>query len=518
MTETGSIMGTAQYLSPEQAQGHAVSAPSDLYSVGIVLYEMLTGRVPFDGESPVSIALKHVSEAPVPPSHLNTAIPSALEQVVLWSLNKDQADRPTDADQFIMALEQVRDSLAASPGEITASMRAITSGGSLVPAGGYPPTGVLPAGAALGAYGTGSSLAFDGDRVDKKYDGEDRKGSRGPGIWPWLVGLLVVLLIGGGVAAYVLTRPKKVSMPIVVGQTLQSAQASITNAGLTPNVIYETSSRPQNLVIAQAPLGGARVKSGTEVTLTVSNGPGTATVPAVQQLSQAAATKELEQAGLKVRNVVLESSPTIPAGQATRTEPSEGATVGRGQNVILFISSGLAVPGVVGDQLGQAQAALTQFNVTVVDQTTTTASAGTVLAQKPAEGEAVGADGRVTLTVAQAPTTVKIPRVVGFASAAAVNTLVSDGLSVVQVDKIVRHPSLDGLVVEQSPGSNHTVKKGTTITIYVGQPAAGTSGTTTTPNTTTTSTQTTTTYSATTPTTTPSTSTPSTSTPSTTTP
>src|SRR5580704_18027161 len=128
MTETGSIMGTAPYLSPEQAQGHAVSAPSDLYSVGIVLYEMLTGRVPFDGESPVSIALKHVSEAPIPPSQFNPEIPSALEQVVLWSLNKDPADRPADADQFIMALEQVREALSAPAGEVTASMRALATG------------------------------------------------------------------------------------------------------------------------------------------------------------------------------------------------------------------------------------------------------------------------------------------------------------------------------------------------------------------------------------------------------
>src|ERR1700753_3584949 len=108
MTETGSIMGTAQYLSPEQAQGHAVSAGSDLYSVAVVLYEMLTGRVPFDGESAVTIALKHVSEAPVPPSAINPAVPPELEQVVMWALNKNPADRPTDADQFINALEAAR--------------------------------------------------------------------------------------------------------------------------------------------------------------------------------------------------------------------------------------------------------------------------------------------------------------------------------------------------------------------------------------------------------------------------
>src|SRR5262249_30302522 len=97
MTETGSIMGTAQYLSPEQAQGHAVSASSDLYSVAVVLYELLTGQVPFDGEAAVTIALKHVSEAPRAVSQLNREVPPELEQVVMWALNKDPADRPTDA-------------------------------------------------------------------------------------------------------------------------------------------------------------------------------------------------------------------------------------------------------------------------------------------------------------------------------------------------------------------------------------------------------------------------------------
>jgi beta-lactam-binding protein with PASTA domain/predicted Ser/Thr protein kinase len=509
MTETGSIMGTAQYLSPEQAQGHAVSAPSDLYSVGIVLYEMLTGRVPFDGESPVSIALKHVSEAPMPPSQLNTAIPSALEQVVLWSLNKDQADRPADADQFIMALEQVRDSLAASSGEITASMRALSSGGGLVPVGGYPQASVLPSAEAAGAYGASSQLAFDGDRLNK-YDDDDPKDPGGPGIWPWIVGLLVVLVIGGGAAAYLLTRPKQVRMPVVVGLTLTTAQNAVQNAGFTLNVIYETSPKPQYRVINQSPLGGVQAKSGSTATLTVSNGPGTSTVPTVQQLTQAVATQELKQTGLKVSHVVLESSGTIPQGQVTRTEPGAGTTVGRGSSVILFVSSGLAVPSVVGDSIGQAEAALTQFKIAQVPQTTTGSTAGTVLDQDPAAGQTVGPDGTVTLTVAQAPTTVKIPRVVGFPSSAAVSTLVGDGLSVVQVPTTVRNPASVGVVVSQSPGSNHVVKKGTTITIMVGQAAAVSQ---TTPTVTTTP-QTSTTFTATSPTTTPaSATTPSTTTP-----
>src|SRR2546421_1448429 len=130
MTETGSIMGTAQYLSPEQAQGHAVSASSHLYSVGVVLYEMLTGRVPFDAEAAVTIALKHVSEAPAAPTRMNPGIPPELEQVVLWTLNKNPADRPPDADELIRSPEAAKAAiLTGTSGERTASMAALAGVG-----------------------------------------------------------------------------------------------------------------------------------------------------------------------------------------------------------------------------------------------------------------------------------------------------------------------------------------------------------------------------------------------------
>ena len=199
MTETGSIMGTAQYLSPEQAQGHAVSAPSDLYSVGIVLYEMLTGRVPFDAESAVTIALKHVSEGPIPPRQINPAVPPGLEQVVMWSLNKNPGDRPADADEFIAALEQVRESLlAGGTGEVTANMAIVPAGMAAV--GGPPPAALLPTAEGLGAAYRGCRSADQrgGPGPDEPGEHRDDNGGRNLAL---ARGFLILLLLAGGATA-----------------------------------------------------------------------------------------------------------------------------------------------------------------------------------------------------------------------------------------------------------------------------------------------------------------------------
>ena len=470
MTETGSIMGTAQYLSPEQAQGHAVSAPSDLYSVGVVLYEMLTGRVPFDGESPVSIALKHVSEAPTPPSQLNPDIPSALEQVVLWSLNKDPADRPADADQFILALEQVREALA-SP-EVTASMRALT-------AANYPQTSLVPVAEAAVAYGAVSGLALDGENSGSQDLEQQDDGKKKKPIWPWIVGIVVVLLlVGGGVATYLLTRPKQVSVPLVVKLMESQAQSDVISAGLQPNVISANSPYPSGTVIHQDPLNGTLVDKGSTVTLTVSSGPRMTSVPNIAELPRKQAEEQLKASGLNVSKVLTEASSTVPAGEATRTYPVYGQSVRRGSDVILWISSGLTVPSVVGDDLGSAQSALSQFTVHIVKQTTTSADPGTVLSQIPTPGEAVPANGVVTLTVAEAPATVRLPRVVGETPSAATSTLNGLGLNVNTAYTTVHNPANVGIVVQQDPGSTTVVKKGSSVTITVGQAASGSSGST----------------------------------------
>ena len=484
MTETGSIMGTAQYLSPEQAQGHAVSAPSDLYSIGIVLYEMLTGRVPFDADSAVTIALKHVSEGPIPPRQINPAVPVGLEQVVMWSLNKNPGDRPADADEFIAALEQVRESLlAGGTGEVTANMAIVPAG--MVAVGGQPPAALLPTAEGLGAGYAAAGQQTNGGAPDPDEPG-DHRDDNGGGIWPWLVAFLILLLLAGGAAAYLLTRPDKVQVPIVVSLSQSIAQARIEGAGLSPNVIYQNSPDELGTVIDQSPLGGTHVDKGSAVTLTISNGPGNVDIPSIVQLPKDEAIHELKLAGLKVARILNENSAQVPVGEATRTDPPAGSSVQSGSGVTLYLSSGRApvnVPYVTGDQLTAAQAVLGRFTVKVVNKPSDTASAGTVLSQTPAGNSVAKPGSLVTLTVASAPTTTKVPPVTGDTEVAASGTLLVAKLKAAVRSQTVTAANQDGIVIAQIPSANTVVPFGTTVTIVVGRYKAPTPTQTTTTHT-----------------------------------
>ncbi len=478
MTETGSIMGTAQYLSPEQAQGHAVSPGSDVYSIGVVLYELLTGRVPFDGEAAVTIAIKHVSEAPTAPTRVNPYIPPELEQVVLWSLNKNPADRPADADQMITALEAVRASLVSGQtGQRTASMAALAVAGAAAP---EPFVPVDPAPAVYPAAVIDEPLAPD---------------DRGRGWVPWLLALLVLLLIGGGVAAFLLTRTQKVVVPTVVNEQVSIAQAQLQNAGFTPNLVYRSDSHPNNTVIGQSPLGGTKAADGSTVTLTVSQGPGQVGVPSVTGLPQQEAVKSIEQAKLKVGRIESENSDNVATGQATRTDPAAGIAVPVGSAVTLFVSSGKAqIP--IPDVTGQSQAAATAtlrgagFSVSTSTQQSSTVTAGNVISQSPSGGTTAAKGSAVNIVVATAPTTAKVPDVRGDTTGGATNALIAAGFQVTKKTQTTNKQNEDGIVLSQSPGPNTTQTKGTGVTIVVGQYKAPTTSTTTTSPTTSTTTTT----------------------------
>jgi eukaryotic-like serine/threonine-protein kinase len=446
MTQTGSIMGTAQYLSPEQAQGEAVSAASDLYSIGIILYEMLTGRVPFDGESAVTIALKQVNEPPIPPSAYNGAVSPALEAVVLRALEKHPALRFQDADGFIAALEDAR-------GAATTAQLAPTAFAA-APAG--PPTMIEP---------PSEAYPYPAEPLPPR-EQRDR------GRWWWWV--LALLLVAGAVVAgaLLLGGGKQVTVPTVVGADQANAEARLRQDGFKTDSTPKTSDRPAGEVIGQDPSGGSRAKKGTTVDLTVSAGPVQVGVPQVTGLTLQSAQGRLRRAGLK-SSVREESSDTVPKGRVISATPTEGQKVDKGSEVALVVSTGpqqVDVPDVTGKSFDEASTQLEAagLKVTRKDQETADKDPGTVLAQNPKGGGQAAKGSPVALTVAKEPTQVDVPDVTGEDQGTAIAELSAAGFEIQRKEKDVDSPEGDGVVIEQAP-PNGKAKKGSTVTIVVGK-------------------------------------------------
>ncbi len=438
MTETGSILGTAQYLSPEQAQGHAVGAQSDLYAIGIVLYEMLTGAIPFDGDTAVTIALKQVSEAPLPPGRLNPAVPPDLEAIVLRALAKLPEERFADADEFIAALEAVR-------------------AGFDLP-GGAATTAFMP----VAGAGVEEEVAY---AAPLEEDGGRRR---------WLWGLLAALLVAGAiVAALLLAGEDTKPVPRLVGADVATAARTLRNAGFEPVTERVRDERPVDEVIAQDPAPGTELDVGEEVAITVSDGPGLTSLPAVEGLRRRDARKRLTEAGFRVRER-REPSDDVEPGRVVETSPAAGAQVEVGSTVTLVVSTGpeqVTVPAVEGDGVDSARAELERvgLEVSIAREETNAAAPDTVIGQDPAAGTEVEKGSTVTLTVAQEVETVSVPGVTGLDQSQAAERLSGAGLKVNVQEKAVDRPSQDGKVLSQSPGSGREVERESQVTIVVGR-------------------------------------------------
>ena len=441
MTEAGSIMGTAQYLSPEQAQGNPATAQSDLYSIGIMLYEMLTGRLPFDGESAVAIAVQHLNDEPIPIRSLRPDVAPPLEAAVMRALAKDPAARWANADEFIRALEGARASLATQPlGQDTAAFAPL-------------PVAAPPA-----------------------EEEEEESKLR----WPWIALGLTALLVA--LALLLLTGGEKVEVERVVGQLEAVAVDRLEDDGFEVEVDRQPDLAPVGEVIHQDPAGGTEADEGSTVTLTVSTGAPDATVPTVAGDPEQRALRELNRAGCGERkdtnlcgfNVEVreEASDRFDEGIAIRTSPQGGTTAEVGSRVLLFVSSGprqVEVPDVIDLERESAEATLNRAGLGfTIREEESDADPGTVIAQDPVGGTVVDKGSRVTLTVAKEPETVDVPNVVGFSRSTAEDALRDAGLRPVVVEEETDDPAAVDQVLRQSPGPGADVDPRSEVEIVVG--------------------------------------------------
>jgi eukaryotic-like serine/threonine-protein kinase len=467
MTEVGSIIGTAQYLSPEQARGAPVDQTSDLYSVGVVLYEMLTGQVPFTGDTPLEIAMKHLSEVPTPPSELRPEVPHDLDSVVLRALAKEPSERYQSAEEMDADLARVAEGMPvdrqteeaatavlAGSGLIAAAPTSVITRPEAAPVRPVPPGGTPPA----GYYG---------------YEGPPRR--RRP-IWPWV--LSVLLLIAAAAAAWFaytkiqdqLNANKPVSVPLVEGLKEPLAVNKIHDA----NLIADVHRRPDNtiaqgVVITQDPSAGEKLPKNGAVDITVSTGKPKVQVPSVLGSSRDDAVSTLTNAKLTPKVFLVPSD--RPEDTVVAQDPTGGVTVVQGSRVRINVSSGpaaVSVPSVIGLPFDQASAALQNQGFAVSRANVESDQpADTVVDQSPSGSAPKGST--IKLSVSKGPKTSTVPDVTSQDEQSARDTLTSAGFKVQVQEQDVTDPGLEGIVLSQRPGGGTQAKQGSQVSIVVGR-------------------------------------------------
>lgn len=451
ITQTGSVMGTPHYLSPEQAQGFDVTAVSDLYSIGVILYEALTGRVPFEADSAVAVAMKQVSQTPLRPSSINPRVSPALDAAVMRALAKDPGERFQSADAFIAALDAALKEPGAGDG--TADFAAL------------PPVVAAPV-----------------EEEETDPDEEARKRRR-----RWIYAAIAAVLIGI-LVGLALTRDTTTEVPDVTGEMRSAATQRLERNGFSvAQPVYVERDAPANEVLEQQPLGSPPAGkaeldcsfltffcSKPKVTLTLSSGPGSGKVPATAGLSQEEATERLEAAGFEV-DVENANSDSVEEGAVINSNPSGGSTATHGSTVVIVVSRGpklTKVPVLVGSQRRLAVQQIRGRGLTPsVSEEESNSAAGEVLSQSPSAGSEVEAGSTVAIVVSAGKQQAKVPNVIGKLRREAVEAVRAAGLEPTVEEEETEVAGKVGRATDQFPPPGSELEPGDAVTIVVGKQA-----------------------------------------------
>jgi serine/threonine-protein kinase len=450
ITQAGSVMGTPHYLSPEQAQGLDVTEVSDLYSVGVILYEALAGRVPFEADSAVAIAMKQVSQMPQRPSSINPGVSPALDAVVMRALEKDPGQRFQSAAAFIAAL----DAAIKDPG---------MSGSATAAFAPLPPAVVAP------------------DEAEAEVDtaeGAERKRRRRI----WIAVAVAVLL--GALIGFIATRDTTADVPDVAGSPKYLAETRLEARGFTVGEVTTVRrDAPAETVLEQDPLPGkASLEcsfltffcSKPTIDLTVSGGPGVGKVPTTAGLPRDEAEAKLKKAGFVVQ-IETANSDTVEEGSVIHSGPPAGTSLTRGSNVTLVVSTGpklAKVPVLVGTQRAVAVQQISGRGLVAnVTEEENAAPAGQVIRQSPTAGTDVEAGSVVSIVVSKGEQKIEVPNVIGNLRSEAVTALRAAGLDPSVQEQQTEIPSQVGRVTDQFPPPGSEVESGATVTVVVGKAA-----------------------------------------------
>ena len=482
MTQTNAVVGTAQYLSPEQARGETVDERSDLYSTGVVLFELLTGRPPFKGDSAVAVAYQHVEQIPPTPSSILSDIPDSLDRVVLKALAKNRDDRYRSAAEMLSDLQRVARGMdvGAPPADSWAT-EVLPSAGLVGARAAVPAATSTVSAPAAGASSTSTSLpavGSDGDAASKAAAARKRRTA----IIMTLV-VIALLLIGGSVWA--LSRsaatPEAVSVPNVVGLSQADAKSQIEAAGLEWELNPEkvaSDTVDKDAVASTDPAGGTQAEKGSTVRVTISSGPDSVTLPDnLVGMSPDEARQAVEALGLKWEvNSSKVASDTVAEGKVAQTNPSPGSKVKAGQTITAYLSSGsdqVEVPDLVGMSQDQARSALKAVglelgNVTTVDSDK---DKDRIVSQDPETGSKVKKGTTIAVSISTGKAAqVEIPTVVGISREDAEAQLKALGLTVTVEEVSGSQPS--GQVTAVEPGEGSKVDKNSTVKLKVSKGSA----------------------------------------------